>query len=343
MKAERSFNRPSDVASLGGKARAKALSADERSELASHAALARWNRELPMATYSGELVFRDKHIACAVLETGKHLLMQESVGQALAGGAQDSSDDQTPAFLAVEGLRPFISDELREATTRIFFRDETGERDAGYDASLLPLVCEAYRKLHDHLLAVGTPISETQRQIIDTCHLLTEELAGPGGIAALIDKVTGYELARAKGKVAELLKHSGAGLQPWIRRFPDEFFWEFYSKRGRKFELGSSESQTDFVAFIDKYIFEMLPPDVLVKLHESSPKGERPRRRQKHIKLLIANTGNPHLDQQIIIVTTLLRSARDEPEFEELFDRAFTPKRMFCFSRGVAHINERPG
>ena len=317
-------DRPSEIASLGGKARAKALSKEERHSIAAHAAAARWNRELPRATYSGELIINGKRIGCAVLETGKRLLTQQAFWTAIGGPGGFKVIDGVPPFLADDDLKPFISDQLREATTPIFFRDQTGARRGGYDASLLPMVCEAYRKLHDRFLADGRRISDAQANIIATCDSLARALASEGGIVALIDKATGYQASRAKDKLAETLENSvPAELRPWIRRFPDELFWQFCCLQGQEFKLGSSESRADFAKFINEYLFEKLPPDVISKLLKSSPMTEKRYRRQRRLQSLIAYTGNRRLDQQISIVTTLLRIARDKAEFQDLFNRAF--------------------
>jgi len=312
------------AASLGGKARAKALTQDERSSIAAHAASARWNRDLPSAAYSGELVINGKHIACAVLETGKRLLTQEAFRTAIGDPGTVTVIDGMPLFIVADNLKPFISDQLREATTPIFFRDETGVRRAGYDAGLLPMVCEVYLKLRNQLLADGKLIPDAQAHIIAACDLLARELATAGGIVALVDKVTGYQSDRAKEKLAEILETFVAEeLRPWIRRFPDEFFLQVYRLQGREFEPGSNPNPADVAQFIGKYIFEMLPDDVFSKLRESSPMIEKRYRRQRRMQSLIAYTGNRHLDQQISIVTTLLRIARNQAEFQDLFNRAF--------------------
>jgi hypothetical protein len=116
-----------------------------------------------------------------------------------------------------------------------------------------------------------------------------------------------------------------AELRPWIRRFPDELFWQFCCLQGEEFKLGSNQSREDFAKFINRYVFEKLPPDVISKLLKSSPMIEKRYRRQRRMQSLIAYTGNRHLDQQISIVTTLLRIARNQAEFQDLFNRAFAP------------------
>jgi hypothetical protein len=188
-------------------------------------------------------------------------------------------------------------------------------------------VCEVYRKLNDRFHADGKPIPDTQADIIATCDLLERGIASAGGIVAVIDKVTGYQAAQAKEKLVEILEASVAQeLRPWIRRFPDEFFLQLFHLQGEEFKPGSNPSSADVAEFINECIYEQLPPDVVSGLSESGPKIEKRYSRQCRLRSLIAKTGNPHLDQQINIVTTLLKIARNRAEFQDLFSRASLPK-----------------
>ena len=121
----------SAIAQMGGNARAKLLAPEERSEIAQRAAIARWGKDLPRATHTGRIIIAGRHIACAVLETGKRLLTQETfltsigrAGKAKAGTGSFATVDGMPPFLAADNLKRFISDELRQSTTPIFFRNE---------------------------------------------------------------------------------------------------------------------------------------------------------------------------------------------------------------------------
>src|ERR1700680_1364730 len=62
------------IQSKGGTARAELLGPKERSEIAKRAATARWTKDLPKATHTGQIVIAGRPISCAVLETGKRLL-----------------------------------------------------------------------------------------------------------------------------------------------------------------------------------------------------------------------------------------------------------------------------
>ena len=62
----------------------------------------------------------------------------------------------------------------------------------GYDAELLPAVCEVYLKYRDDCLAKDGKLPATQEHIIYACDAVMRGLARVG-IVALIDEATGYQ------------------------------------------------------------------------------------------------------------------------------------------------------
>src|SRR5438046_2812702 len=98
-----------DVGAQGGKARAEALSPDERTDIARHAAESRWRRNggpgIPIATHSGDIRIGNVVLPCAVLEDGTRVLTQKGVFQAIGRTGQSSGFRETregfslPVFL----------------------------------------------------------------------------------------------------------------------------------------------------------------------------------------------------------------------------------------------------
>lgn len=322
-------------AAKGGDARAAALTKEQRKEIARQAAMSRWNRDLPRAIRTGKLVINGKDIACAVLENGKRLLTQETfltaIGRApkaKAGTGSFSAVDGMPPFLAADNLKPFISDELRQSTTPIFFRNEKGTRSAGYDALLLPMVCEVYLKLRDASLkkedgkAPGK-VPANQKHIIESCDILMRGLARVG-IIALVDEATGYQEQRAKDELSQILEaYIVEELRPWIRTFPNEFFKQVFRIHGWEYKPGSAKRPSYVGQFINRYIYEQLPPGVLPELRKLNPKNEKGYRKHKFFQFLTADTGNIHLDRQITAVIMIMKLSENKKDFEDKFDRAF--------------------
>jgi hypothetical protein len=318
------------VQSKGGEARAESLAPEKRSEIATLAANARWSKDLPKATHTGIIVIAGRPLSCAVLETGKRLLTQETFLTAIgrAGKAKGKTGsfvvDGLPPFLAAENLSPFISDDLRQSTTPIFCRNEKGIRLAGYDAILLPMVCEVYLKLRDHYRNAGKRVPANQKHIIEACDLLMRGLARVG-IIALVDEATGYQEQRAKDELSKILEaYIVEELRPWIKTFPDEFFKQVYRLHGWPYRPGSAKRPSYVGQLINKYIYEQLPPPILPELRKLNPVTESGYRRHKHFQHLTADTGNVHLDRQITATTTIMKVSDDRKDFEENFGKAFS-------------------
>lgn len=309
----------------GGLSRAARLSPQERKEIASKAAEARWGVTLPQATHSGELVIGGRRIACAVLQNGKRVLTQETfltaigrAAKAKAGTGSLKLVDGLPPFLVAENLKPFVSDELKQSTTPIVFRTVKGGRAFGYDAMLLPMVCEVYVNARDE-----NKLLKGQKHIAAACYILMKGLARVG-IIALVDEATGYQEQRAKDELARILEaYVQEEYRRWTRMFPEEFFRQIYRIHGWPYKPGNAK-RTPFVGhLINKYVYGQLPPGVLDELRRLNPVTEGGYRKRKHFQYLTADTGNEHLDRQIMTVTTLMRISDNKDELERNIAKAF--------------------
>ncbi len=318
--------------SKGGLARAEKLSADQRKEIAQKGAEARWG-PLPQAILDGKIVIAGREIACAVLENGKRLLTQEtfltSIGRnpkAKAGTGSvrlSKSVDGLPPFLAAENLRPFITEKLRESTTPIVFRSVRGNRAFGYDARLLPLVCETYLKARDRERETKKKVlTPNQEPIAQTCEILMRGLAHVG-IIALVDEATGYQDIKTQNELNQILElYVQEELRPYVSKFPNTFFKEIFRLYKWPYKAGSTKRPSVVGKFINKYIYEPLPPNVLPKIQELNPVTEKGWRRWKNFQFL-AETGNEHVDRQITAVTTLMRISDTMPEYSRNYEKAF--------------------
>src|SRR5687768_13566099 len=91
----------SELASLGGKARAAKLSPEELSESARAAAEARWGKDLPEATHEGVLAIGGAEIPCYVLKGGERVISTRGVMKALGRGwrGRKYTGTEMPVFL----------------------------------------------------------------------------------------------------------------------------------------------------------------------------------------------------------------------------------------------------
>ena len=122
----------------------------KRQEIARTAASARWDNELPMADYEGNFNLGDRPISCAVCQRQAIVTQASlrSLGRSRSPKADRSFEyrRRSAFFLQADTLRPFISDDLLESTTPIFYRTKNGGKGMRYDATLLPTVAEVYLK-----------------------------------------------------------------------------------------------------------------------------------------------------------------------------------------------------
>ncbi len=324
----------SEQKAKGGLARAEALNPEERRSIARKAALARWDAEVPQATHEGPFKIGISEVFAAVLPNGKRLLTQATFLRALgrsrspkAGrGVLTTAADGLPFFLQAEVLRPFITEEMSEATTPIFFRTKEGKRAVGYDAALLPKVCEVYLRFRDECLVKRERVPEQYTHIVRACDVLMRGLAHVG-IIALVDEATGYQDFRNRQTLQAILdRFLRKELAAWAKRFPDEFYEQIFRLRGWTWR-GMSKNRPQVVANYTKdIVYERLAPGVLKQLEARNPKDDTGRRKSKHHQWLTEDVGNPALAQHLHAVIAFMRVSSSWGQFKQMLDRAF-PKR----------------
>jgi hypothetical protein len=226
-----------------------------------------------------------------------------------------------PAFLTAKNLKPFIPNDLYVTSSQIEFRRVSGGKAFGYPAELLPLVCAVF----DDADRAGK-LSANQKHIAEKCRTLLRALLNIG-IVALVDEATGYQKVRARDELQKILAaYVSPELLPWAKRFPDSFYEHLHRVRGWNYAPGSNTRTAYIGKLTNTLIYEQLPKGVLDELRSKNPKDPQTRRRKhNHHEFLTSDVGNPHLDRQIISVTTLLSVSDDWAEFTRLFSKKFPP------------------
>ncbi len=329
--------------SLGGIARARKLSPEQRSEIAKVAAEARWDRDasrphFPKATHDGHLQIGNTMIDCAVLEDGTRVISQSSFLRAIGRSPNPKAGqgsgtlrqayeenyglDELPPFLPAMNLKPFISSELMNSKNPIAYKPKTGGRMAfGYKAEILPMVCYAYIDADKAGKAL-----KSQKNMVKAAELIIRGLATVG-IIALIDEATGYEkvrdrLALQKILDAYLLKELAA----WAKRFPDEFYIELFRLRHWEWK-GMSVNRPSFVGRLtNDLVYERLAPGILKELQTRNPVNEFGYRKGRHHQLLTHDVGHPALAQHLHASIALMRASKDWNSFMMLMNRALPKK-----------------
>lgn len=305
-----------------GKARARALTPERRTEIARTAATARWEGNLPVAEYEGEFPLSGTPIACAVLQNGSRIITQATFLRALgrsrspkAGTGVLSTVDELPFFLQADALKPFISDDLIQSTTPIFYRTKSGGKGVGYDARLLPMVAEVYLRFRDHELAERGGVPARYERMIAAADILIRALANVG-IIALVDEATGFQRDRAADALAKILEAFIAKeLQPYVRTFPISYYIELFRLRGMTFPKDTVQRPRYFGHLTNDIVYRRLAPKVLEELRKVTPRRNDGRLKHHLHRRLTEDTGHPKLREHLSSVVTIMKLSKDYNDF----------------------------
>ena len=315
------------------RARSKSLSADDRKAIAERAAQSRWDRvnEVPQAQHTGTLAIGNVSFPCSVLSDGTRILTQSDfmtgMGMYYSGWVANNPVDENgsadvPHFLAFRGLKPFVDRHLGGLQSiAVKYRTERGALAHGIRAEIIPKICDVWIDA-DKEITLG----KRQKTIAAQAGLLMRALAHVG-IISLVDEATGYQKVRARDELQKILAaYIAPELLPWAKRFPDAFYEHLHRVRGWKYAPGSNARTAYIGKLTNALVYEQLPKGVLDELRAKNPRDpETKRRRHTHHELLTADIGHPHLDKQILTVTTLLSVSDDWVEFVRLFSKKFPP------------------
>ena len=307
----------------GGRARAERLTPEERREIARKAARARWAEDVSEAVCGSAdqpLTIGNAEIECYVLQDGTRVLTQASFLRALGrhpkANVRREGEERVPAILQGKALKPFISDEILEKSRPITFRLPTGGRASGYNAELLPAVCEIYLAARE-----AGDLPKNQEHVAKQAEILVRGLARVG-IIALVDEATGYQEVRARDALAQILEAFIAKeLQAYIRTFPEDFYREMFRLRGLDFPQATVQRPQYFGHLTNDIVYKRLAPGVLDELRKVTPRDEKGRRRHKYFQRLTENVGYPKLREHLGSVVTLMKLSRDWQDFQIKLDQ----------------------
>lgn len=319
--------------SKGGKARAEKLTPEERSRIASEGGKARAlaAASLPKVEYPGVLELGDAKIPCAVLSDGRRVLTENGITHAILGvrsgaskrlkRASQEAGALIPLFIAPSQLKPFIDNALLSGPLHPIQYQDGKRVVTGYDARILRAVCEIWLRAREAKALQSQQLDKAQR-----AETLMRALADVG-LIALVDEATGYQKFRARDELQKILSaYISKELLPWSKRFPDSFYEELHRVRGWQYKLGSNARNAYIGKLTKALIYDPLPPGVVQELEKRNPYDPTiKRRKHRHHQLLTKEIGHPHLEKQIVSVTTLLSVSDDWAEFTKLFSKKFPP------------------
>lgn len=278
----------------------------------------------PIRTYSGTVNIGGKELGCAVLDDGTRVLTSTAVFKAFdrprkGKGIADQRAANMPSFVDANNLKPY-SDEVFQGGPgfEIKYTSKNGKMVyTGYNAEILPLICEVYLKARD-----ADVLTESQKPLAVVSDILMRSLAKVG-ITALIDEATGYQEDRDRDELQRILAaYISAEFMPWTKRFPDEFYIELFRLKG--WEYKGKPKPAIVGKITNTLIYEQLPDGVLEELKTKNPKSsDTGKRKHRFHQLLTYDTGIPHLDKHIASVVTLMKISNTWEDFISLFNKRF--------------------
>ena len=303
----------------GGRARAAKLSPAERSAIAKRAADAR-HADVPDAICGSSdrpLRIGDTEIECYVLSDDTRVITRGSFLTAFGRSRTSRSVSEAPPIMQGKALQPYITPDVWERATAVPFRTPRGSRAHGYNAELLPDVCEIFLQAR----ADGV-LPSNQTAIAQQAEILMRGLARVG-IIALVDEATGYQEVRTRDALARILDEFVAKeLQPYLGTFPPEFYTEMFRLRGLdqgQYEVNKRPGY--FGHLTNDIVYSRVAPGVLEELKRVQERGSTGRPKHKLFQRLTSNTGYPKLREHLGSVVTLMRLSEDWDEFKAHLDR----------------------
>lgn len=312
----------------GGVARREALTPERRKEIALKAAASRWEGNLPVAEHEGDFALGTATVSSAVLQNGTRIITQATFLRALgrsrspkAGTGVLSTVDELPFFLQAEALKPFISDDLLQSTTPIFYRTKSGGKGVGYDARLLPMVAEVYLRFRDSELKERGAIPGRYEKMIVAADILIRALANVG-IIALVDEATGFQNFRTQDALSRILnEYIAKELQPYVATFPPEYYQEMFRLRGLEFPKDTVKRPQYFGTLTNEVVYRRLAPGILDELKAVTPKLSSGRLSAKLFQRLTKTRGYPKLKEHLGAVVTMMQLSDDWHDFMKKMNR----------------------
>ncbi len=294
-------------------ARSKSLTAEERSRIATKAALKKAG--YPSATYIGKLKLGNAEIPCAVLDNGKRVVWKREVVGLLTGNKKGGLE----RYFSPANLQPYVPEKFKDPSQASILFEKDGVKCNGYEAEDLVSICQMYL-----IARRENALLPSQIHLAMQSEIIILGLAGVG-IAALIDEATGYQEVRDRDALNLLLeKYLQKEYAAWAKRFPDEFYKEIY--RLKSWEYKEHKHPSIIGKYTNDIVYERLAPGLLEELQKRSPKDDAGRRRIRYHQWMTDDTGIPALSVHIHAVMGLMRASDSWEQFLSMLDRSFPKK-----------------
>lgn len=292
-------------------------------ERAVKAANERWNPSIPTAPYNGMLYLGDHDMPCDVLEDGTRLIRRpqflKAIGRARPSGedVRRALDENLPIFATANNLTPYLTAEIRSASSQIAYKLPNGKKVLGFKSIALPEICRIYLEARKDGI-----LNKQQLLIASSCEVMLMAFAKVG-LDALIDEATSYQQVRDKNALQKLLdKYIYEEVRQWTKRFPDEFFKQAYRIHGWQYPRLEGKNHPQCLGkFINKYVYDRLPPGVIEELKRKNPPNEKGNRQFKHHQFLTEDVGHEKLKYELTKITTVMAVSDKIQDFKKNMEK----------------------
>lgn len=271
-------------------------------------------------THEGEINLGNNVIPCYVLEDGRRVLSGRGVQSALK--MVDETEGQSGGtrlnrHLEQESLKPYLYKDKSPDYFRPLECYKGNTKINGYEATTLIELCDAFLEARNHI-----NLGPRQTIIAEQCEILVRSFAKVG-LIALIDEATGYQYEREKDELQKVLDaYIAEELRPWQKTFPDIYYQEIFRLRKWPFTVTSIRKRPGVIGrWTNKYIYEQLPEGVLEELKKKTPKSEAGNYKARFFQSLTPETGETHLQRQLMSVITLFQISDTWEDFEQAFEK----------------------
>lgn len=320
--------------SRSGKATSNAMTPEQRTERAKAGAAKRSEiAAAPKIVHQGELKIGDLKIPCYVLDNGRRVLSGRGLQDALRLvddiPSSQKAGSRLPRLFENKSLIPFLNKHVKMDHLEPITCYEGKSKIHGYDAEILPSICEALLEARQDGKTNTPRISIIAAQ----CELLVRGFARVG-ITALIDEATGYQSYREKTALAEILEAFVAKeLQPWLKTFPDEYYKNIYRIYNLPYPpKNKTQAKPGFIGKLtNDIVYSRLAPELLPELKKAATKAEK---KAKLHQFLTSDIGHPRLREHLASIVTLLKLSKTPEDFKEkvsLIHPRFTENYSFDF------------
>lgn len=272
--------------------------------------------EILKATHQGKLKIGHLEIPCYVLENGKSVLSFSGLMRTFGSSATNQfGAKKLPHFLASKRMFSFITNDLIvQINSRLEFIPIRGGKHAfGYDAMILPIICETILDAHN----AGK--LKADLKIVQTTKILYKSLARIG-IVALVHEATGFQSIREHDALQKIFdKYLQSYARTWQKTFRPKFFeklFELYS-----IKLNKNGKHPLFIGrLINNIVYDRPAPHITDKLKELNPTQENNLRKHKHHQFLTEKDGLQELKEHLIKVETLMCASKNREQFESFLN-----------------------